>query len=74
MISNRMPESEEEIREIVERAFPVRDDGYGKSWGERTDEEQLAFRIIGDEYGPYIVAKLLRLLDEARATGLERLK
>lgn len=62
-----MPETEEEIRELVARAFPKRDHGRSVSWCERTFEEQHAFRIIGDENGPYIVRMLLDLLDKERA-------
>lgn len=62
-----MPKNEEEIRALVDRAFPVDEDGRGKSWGERTMDEQHAFRIIGDECGPYIVRMLLDILDKERA-------
>jgi hypothetical protein len=66
-MSDYMPKNEEEIRMLVAKAFSRREDGHSKSWGERTMDEQHAFRIIGDECGPYIVRMLLDILDQERA-------
>ncbi len=62
MIRNKMPETEEELREVISAAFPEH-----KSWCERSDEEKLAFRVLGSEYGPYVAKMLLELLDKERA-------
>lgn len=62
---DRMPKTEEEVRALVDRAFPFDGSGRPNSWGERTEDEKYAYRLIG-EYGPYIVRMLLDLLDQER--------
>ena len=58
--------SEAGIRDLAERALPCWSDGRPKSYGERNKDEQAA-KTKFDEYAPWMVKALLKILDDERS-------